>query len=149
LALHLHILTIAYTLRYHPHCRPPRHPSSIDLPRVVHVPSFLLNLRKCEFIDHKLDLTFSKTTALQRSGLLDEVDLRWEHGEGLVGSRLVTVFAPLNHAFDRLPERLRFYLFSPFGKHALRKLLEYHIAPDSLVLSGKSITSYVWYSGDN
>ncbi|KAL1683452.1 hypothetical protein EV122DRAFT_273102 [Schizophyllum commune] len=44
----------------------------------------------------------------------------------------MTVFAPDDRAFDHLPEDLRAYLFSDAGKPAMKKLLEYHIAPDVL-----------------
>ncbi|KAI5900076.1 uncharacterized protein SCHCODRAFT_02525527 [Schizophyllum commune H4-8] len=45
---------------------------------------------------------------------------------------LMTVFAPDDRAFDHLPEDLRAYLFSEAGKPALKKLLEYHVAPNVL-----------------
>ncbi len=51
---------------------------------------------------------------------------------------MVTVFAPTNHAFQRLPKRLKFFLFSPFGERVLKKLLQYHIVPDLAFFSGKS-----------
>ncbi|KAL1669425.1 hypothetical protein GGF50DRAFT_85487 [Schizophyllum commune] len=44
----------------------------------------------------------------------------------------MTVFSPDDRAFDHLPEGLRAYLFSDAGKPALKKLLEYHVAPDVL-----------------
>ncbi|EAU88426.1 fasciclin domain family protein [Coprinopsis cinerea okayama7 len=74
------------------------------------------------------------TSALQRVGLTDELDVRYvkdgddEHGR-LEGSTAVTTFAPTNEAFGKLPPRALLYLFSPFGERALRKLLEYHIIP--------------------
>lgn len=60
----------------------------------------------------------------------DEGELRVE------GSPAVTVFAPTNKAFEALPRDLKLYLFSPFGKRALRKVLEYHIAPNFVLHSG-------------
>ncbi|KAI5834478.1 hypothetical protein K523DRAFT_412443 [Schizophyllum commune Tattone D] len=44
----------------------------------------------------------------------------------------MTVFAPDDRAFDHLPENLRTYLFSEAGKPAMKRLLEYHVAPDVL-----------------
>jgi len=48
------------------------------------------------------------------------------------------VFAPTNLAFERLPRRLKLFLFSPFGGKVLEKLLRYHIVPDLVFFSGKS-----------
>lgn len=62
-----------------------------------------------------------------------------DDGEGelrVEGSPAVTVFAPSNKAFEALPSDLRLYLFSPFGKRALRKVLEYHIVPEFVLHSG-------------
>ena len=75
------------------------------------------------------------TSALQRVGLADELDIRYVKGEGdehghLEGNTAVTVFAPTNAAFDRLPIKLKLFLFSNFGRRVLRKLLEYHIVPN-------------------
>lgn len=80
------------------------------------------------------------TSALQRTGLTDDVDLRYVFDEGkdeghFEGSAVVTVFAVPDKAFQRLPKRLRLFLFSPFGASALRKLLEYHIVPGAVVHS--------------
>ncbi|KAG6841211.1 hypothetical protein C0991_000873 [Blastosporella zonata] len=74
------------------------------------------------------------TSAVQRTGLTDLLDLRYIHGKKgergkLEGATAVTVFAPTNRAFKELPNKLRLFLFSPFGTRVLRKLLEYHIAP--------------------
>ncbi|KAL1722696.1 hypothetical protein EV715DRAFT_270261 [Schizophyllum commune] len=44
----------------------------------------------------------------------------------------MTVFSPDDRAFDHLPEDLRAYLFSESGRPVLKKLLEYHVAPDVL-----------------
>lgn len=63
-----------------------------------------------------------------------------DNGEGelrVEGSPAVTVFAPTNKAFEALPSDLRLYLFSPFGKRALRKVLEYHIVPEFVLHSGQ------------
>ncbi|WWC58086.1 uncharacterized protein I303_100621 [Kwoniella dejecticola CBS 10117] len=51
------------------------------------------------------------------------------------GKPLVTLFAPTNIAFATIPPKLKFYLFSPFGEHALTKLLAYHYIPNTLLLS--------------
>jgi uncharacterized surface protein with fasciclin (FAS1) repeats len=53
------------------------------------------------------------------------------------GTTAVTVFAVPNKVFDKLPERVKFFLFSPFGTNALRKLLEYHIVPGVVTHSGE------------
>jgi len=82
-------------------------------------------------------LTFFQTSAIQRSGLTDLVDLRFSHEKGLEGGQVVTVFAPTNRAFQRLPRKLKFFLFSPFGAKVLKKLLQYHIVPDLAFFSGK------------
>ncbi|KAF5358121.1 hypothetical protein D9756_001768 [Leucocoprinus leucothites] len=78
------------------------------------------------------------TSAIQRVGLTDNVDLRYverDDGDGyeLQGSSALTLFAPTNSAFERLPLKLRLFLFSPFGYCALRKVLEYHVVPDLVV----------------
>lgn len=82
-----------------------------------------------------------KTTAIQRVGLTDDVDLRYvksQNGDGytLQGSSALTLFAPTNLAFEHLPLKLRLFLFSPFGQHVLRKVLEYHIIPNLVIHSG-------------
>ncbi|KAF9052740.1 Fasciclin domain-containing protein [Panaeolus papilionaceus] len=75
------------------------------------------------------------TSALQHTDLRDKLDLRYNHEEGLHGSSLVTIFAPTNRAFDKLPRKLRMFLFSPFGEKALKKVLEYHVIPRTVVES--------------
>lgn len=74
------------------------------------------------------------TSALQRSNLTELLDFRHVHHDAhetsLKHSNLVTVFAPTNHAFQRLPKKLRLFLFSPFGERVLQKLLRYHIVPE-------------------
>jgi len=47
----------------------------------------------------------------------------------------VTVFAPTNNAFARLPKGLQRFLFSRFGERALKKLLEFHIVPEFILYS--------------
>ena len=79
----------------------------------------------------------SQTSALQRSNLTHLVDLRHVHKQSFEGSTLVTIFAPTNHAFERLPRRLKLFLFSPFGGRILEKLLRFHIVPDLAFFSGK------------
>ncbi|KXN90455.1 Stabilin-2 [Leucoagaricus sp. SymC.cos] len=78
------------------------------------------------------------TSAIQRSGLTDNVDLRYvksDDGDGyeLQGASALTLFAPTNLAFERLPLKLRLFLFSPLGYRALRKVLEYHVVPGVVV----------------
>jgi uncharacterized surface protein with fasciclin (FAS1) repeats len=85
------------------------------------------------FLAQRFFSTFTST--LQRVGLTDELDIRYVKGEGeehghLEGSTAVTVFAPTNKAFERLPIKFKLFLFSPFGRRVLRKLLEYHIVPN-------------------
>ncbi|KAK0448356.1 uncharacterized protein EV420DRAFT_1483589 [Desarmillaria tabescens] len=75
------------------------------------------------------------TSAWQRSGLTDALDLRWVHGKGnkkghIKGTSVTTAFVPTNHAFELLPKQLQHYLFSPFGAHTLKKLLQFHVIPD-------------------
>ncbi|KAH7927713.1 FAS1 domain-containing protein [Leucogyrophana mollusca] len=77
---------------------------------------------------------FSYTSALQRVGLTGAVDRRHVSGEdgkkgSFQGATATTFFAPTSGAFERLPRKLRLFLFSPFGENALRKILEYHIVP--------------------
>jgi len=75
------------------------------------------------------------TSALQRSELTHDLDLRWVRDKGLTGASLVTIFAPTNRAFEALPKKLQYYLFSPFGERVLKKLLQYHIVPNTAVHS--------------
>jgi len=80
------------------------------------------------------------TTAIQRVGLTGDVD-RWHFSGhdgtkgGFRGATATTVFAPTSGAFQRLPKKLRMFLFSPFGEKALRKLLQYHIVPNFILHS--------------
>jgi len=85
------------------------------------------------------------TSAIQKVGLEDWI--AWHHeqvkdedkdrkGRGrFVGTPSVTLFAPSNEAWRALPENLVIYLFSPFGRRALLKLLEFHIVPEYLIYS--------------
>ncbi len=52
------------------------------------------------------------------------------------GSPAVSVFAPTNKAFSRLPPKLKLFLFSPFGEKALKKLLQFHVVPEAVLHSG-------------
>ncbi|KAI0688757.1 FAS1 domain-containing protein [Cytidiella melzeri] len=71
------------------------------------------------------------SSALQRLNLTDAVDWHWDwKTKTLEGSPAVTFFAPTNKAFSYLPKKLKFFLFSPFGAKALKKILSYHIVPD-------------------
>lgn len=74
------------------------------------------------------------TSAIQRVDLTGAVDRWWTPGKdgdhgSFVGAGITTFFAPTSVAFQRLPHKLRHFLFSPFGAKALKKLLEYHIVP--------------------
>lgn len=84
-----------------------------------------------------------QTSALQRSNLTELVDFRHVHhhghASGFEGSNLVTIFAPTNHAFQRLPRKLKLFLFSPIGERILQKLLRFHILPEMAFFSGKYI----------
>jgi len=53
----------------------------------------------------------------------------------LQGTGAVTLFAPTEAAFDKLPPGLRRFLFSPFGERALKKIISFHIVPDLLLHS--------------
>lgn len=83
-----------------------------------------------------------QTSAIQRVGLTDNVDLRFVDKDDsldahkIEGTSSLTFFAPVNLAFERLPPKLRLFLFSPFGHHVLRKVLEYHIVPGLVIHSG-------------
>lgn len=59
------------------------------------------------------------------------------HNVSFLGAIATTAFVPTSGAFERLPKKLRSYLFSPFGQKALKKLLEYHIIPNSILYTGK------------
>ncbi|KAL6309175.1 FAS1 domain-containing protein [Sparassis latifolia] len=79
------------------------------------------------------DIFSTLTSALGRVGIANKID--YHHNGENGGTPAVTFFAPTNKAFDKLPRKLKFYLFSPFGEKALKKLLEYHIAPGFILHS--------------
>jgi len=56
-------------------------------------------------------------------------------GSDFKGTGLATFFLPDNKAFLELPLKLKFFLFSPFGENALKKVLAYHYLPNTLLLS--------------
>jgi hypothetical protein len=58
------------------------------------------------------------------------------HGS-FIGAETTTFFAPTSGAFQRLPNKLRLFLFSPFGAKALKKLLEYHAVPQFVLFTGE------------
>jgi hypothetical protein len=83
-----------------------------------------------------------QTSALQRVDLTGAVDRWWTPGKdgghgSFVGAEVTTFFAPTSGAFRRLPNKLRHFLFSPFGTKALKKLLEYHIVPQVVLHTGE------------
>ncbi|KAH7889862.1 FAS1 domain-containing protein [Phlebopus sp. FC_14] len=88
------------------------------------------------------------TSAIQRVGLTGAID-RWhapgEDGEkgGFYGATSTTFFAPTSGAFQRLPKKLRLFLFSSFGEGALKKLLEFHIVPNFVLHSGDQRHSFM------
>lgn len=74
-------------------------------------------------------------------GLSDAIEWRRVPGKDgekstVQGSPSNTVFVPTNKAFKKLPAKLQFYLFSPFGEHVLKKLLQFHIVPEFILHSG-------------
>ncbi|EIW85335.1 FAS1 domain-containing protein [Coniophora puteana RWD-64-598 SS2] len=77
------------------------------------------------------------TTAVQRVDLTGALD-RWytkDAGEGkgnFMGAAATTAFVPTSAAFQILPKKLQLYLFSPFGEKALKKILQYHIVPNTV-----------------
>lgn len=88
-----------------------------------------------------LSLILAQTSAIQRVGLVEELDLRYKPGKKgekgtLEGAPVVTSFIPINKAFNKLPLKLRLFLFSPFGEHVLKKILQYHTVPELLIHSG-------------
>lgn len=88
------------------------------------------------------DKSAVQTSAIQRVGLTDDLDLHFHCKDRNVddckfsGASSLTFFAPVNVAFERLPFKLRLFLFSPAGSRILKKILQYHIVPDVVVLSG-------------
>ncbi|KIM49039.1 hypothetical protein M413DRAFT_59534 [Hebeloma cylindrosporum] len=75
------------------------------------------------------------TSALQRSNLTKKLDIRYVRDRGLEGTPLVTIFAPTNRAFERPPQKLKMFLFSPWGEGVLAKLLQYHVVPEAVIHS--------------
>ncbi|KZS99281.1 FAS1 domain-containing protein [Sistotremastrum niveocremeum HHB9708] len=73
------------------------------------------------------------TSALQRVGLSSLLEYGLSKNPKGLGS--VTVFAPSNSAFQKLPRKLKLFLFSPLGERVLKKLLEYHIVPNQVIFS--------------
>lgn len=79
-----------------------------------------------------------QTSAIQRINFTDAVDWHWDRSsKTLEGSPAVTFFAPTNAAFRRIPRKLKFFLFSPFGARALQKILSLHVVPDYVLHSSK------------
>lgn len=81
----------------------------------------------------------TSTSAIQRAGGTKYLDWGYDREKSkpgkpvFSGTPLVTFFAPSNDAWDSLPPRLHFFLFSRFGRHALAKLLMYHAVPHTLL----------------
>lgn len=88
------------------------------------------------------------TSALLNSGIKDDLHLRFGKN-GFEGSSAVSVFAPSNRAFHRLPKRLKFFLFSPFGARALQKLLQYHVVPEYILHSDYLYKASSGYAGSH
>jgi uncharacterized surface protein with fasciclin (FAS1) repeats len=80
------------------------------------------------------------TSAAQKVSLEDALQYHYVHDKedkkgDFKGAPDVTLFAPSNDAWKKLPEKLIIYLFSPFGTSALRKLLLFHTVPNYLIFS--------------
>lgn len=82
------------------------------------------------------------TSAIQKVGGEGAIGYEYSKHESekakhpvFVGAPAVTAFVPTNEAFGKLPEKLVFYLFSPFGERALRAVLQYHILPHHILFS--------------
>ncbi|KAG2061322.1 FAS1 domain-containing protein [Suillus hirtellus] len=94
------------------------------------------------------------TSAIQHVGLIGAVDYRRILGKdcqiSFVGAELATFFAPTSGAFQRLPKKLRLFLFSLFGSKALKKLLEYHVVPQLVLHTDymHNATSYTTFIDD-
>ncbi|KAG8874212.1 hypothetical protein FRB97_006074 [Tulasnella sp. 331] len=50
-------------------------------------------------------------------------------------SPVSTFFVPTNEAWEKLPRDLFHFLFSPIGERTLRKLLEWHTLPHTVVFT--------------
>ncbi|TIC27941.1 FAS1 domain-containing protein [Wallemia mellicola] len=70
------------------------------------------------------------TSALQKVGLAPLLDLSLD---GKRGNGHLTINAPLNSAFEKLPPKVLGFLFSPLGTEHLKRLLEYHIVPENSI----------------
>ncbi|BEI84193.1 hypothetical protein CcaverHIS002_0407970 [Cutaneotrichosporon cavernicola] len=81
----------------------------------------------------------TSTSAIQRVGGAKYLEWGYDREKSkpgkpvFSGTPLTTFFAPSNQAWNCLPHRLHLFLFSQFGRHALRKLLMYHAVPHTLV----------------
>jgi len=85
------------------------------------------------------------TTAIQKIGETSAVAFEFspkeskaEHHPVFRGNPAITAFLPTSDAFKKLPQKLQFFLFSPFGENVMRKLLGYHII-DKYVIFTESI----------
>lgn len=47
----------------------------------------------------------------------------------------MTAFLPTTEAFKKLPEKLQFFLFSPFGNNAMRRILGYHLVKSHVIFT--------------
>ncbi|KAG1754147.1 FAS1 domain-containing protein [Suillus lakei] len=95
------------------------------------------------------------TSAIQRVDLTGALDRWWAPGKdgghgSFIGAEITTFFAPTSGAFQRLPNKLRLFLFSPFGAKALKKLLEYHVVPHAVLYTDyvHDATSYTDFVDD-
>lgn len=67
------------------------------------------------------------------------------------------MFAPTNEAFKALPMKLKFFLFSPWGKEVLAKILAYHALPDTILFAellhvvhhDKHVEAAAWNTNDD
>jgi uncharacterized surface protein with fasciclin (FAS1) repeats len=81
----------------------------------------------------------TSTSAIQRAGGAQYLDWGYDREKSKPGKPkfsgvpLATFFAPSNDAWNALPPRLHFFLFSRFGRRALAKVLMYHAVPHTLV----------------
>lgn len=84
----------------------------------------------------------TSTSAIQKVGLENTLGYRyvWDKDSKkgkFEGTGAITAFVPNNDAWKKLPEKLIIYLFSAFGQNALKKLLQFHVVPEYIVLSGE------------
>ncbi|KJA27332.1 hypothetical protein HYPSUDRAFT_35183 [Hypholoma sublateritium FD-334 SS-4] len=113
------------------------HPDIKAANGIIHVVDRALRVPRSVFQELYASPRFfsTLTSALQISNLTDNVDLRFSPSDGLKGTSAVTIFAPTNRAFEALPENLQLFLFSSSGKRTMKKLLQYHIVPNTVVQS--------------